>query len=167
MDKLEDNPAHVVHYAFAHRHLKEMTFEEPSLLLGAASEGRLPHILNKIWNDMNSKVPEGQRHVGEIHVEINRLIDGVIILVVMPEPRTPPEASYVAIVFQNTPQEELVTQFFTLELSYDNTYAMGVWTPDGKHGIISREKKNLEEFMEKVVDIVIGLPDELEGQSQA
>lgn len=151
----QNDQGHVMHYAFAHRHLPEMAFEEPHLLLSAAVDGRLPSILNRIWQDMISKVPEENKREGEIGVELKKLDDGILILILMPEPQIPPEAKCVALSFQESEQpEQILSKCFALELSYDNQYALGVWSADRTHGIISRLSGDLGEFLSAVKEII-------------
>jgi hypothetical protein len=150
----QHDQGHVMHYAFAHRHLTDMAFEEPQLILSAALDGRLPDILNRIWKDMNSNLSDADKREGEIGVELKKLDDGVLIVVLMPEPEIPPEAKYMALAFQQTPAQELMARCFTLELSYDNTFALGVWSPDRTHGIISRSSGDLGDFLKEVKDLI-------------
>jgi hypothetical protein len=151
----QNDQGHLMHYAFAHRHLPEMAFDEPHLILGAAVEGRLSGILNRIWRDMNASVPEANKRDGEIGVELKKLDDGVLILVLMPEPQIPPEAKFVALSFQESEDpQQILSKCFALELSYDNSYALGFWSADRTHGIISRLSGDLGEFLNAVKEII-------------
>lgn len=156
----QNDQGHVMHYAFAHRHLPDMAYEEPELILSAALDGRLPNILNRIWKDMNSNVPDENKRNGEIGVELKKLEAGILILILMPDPQIPPEAKYVALSFQQTEDQKLNAQCFALELSYDNTYALGFWSQDRTHGIISRGSGDLGEFMDELKKIIGNSPAE-------
>lgn len=151
----QDDLAHQMHYAFAHRHLPEMAFTEPQLILAAAFDGRLPTILNRIWTDMQSQLPEDKRRIGEIKTEFKQIEEGILILIYMPEPQIPPEAKVVALSFQKVEgQTEPLTHCLALELSYDNSYAIGSWSRERNHGNFGRAEGDTESFTQFVLDFI-------------
>lgn len=148
MNELDQDQGHLLHYAFAHKHLPEMAYEEPKLILGAALEGRLPTILNNIWSDMNSNIPEEMRREGQILSNLLRVDGGIMILVEMPAPKAPPEAVCVALVFKEIKGEsDPVASCFALEQSYDDSFSIGYWAPDRTHQNFGKASGEINDFV--------------------
>ena len=150
---VSQNDGHLLHYAFAHKHLPEMAYDEPKLILGAALDGRLESILNKIWTDMNANIPGSNRREGQINTELRRIEKGIIILVHMPDPQEAPEAKCMALVFRQVPDNpEPVARCYALERSYDDSYAIGHWAPDRSHANFGTASGDVSDFVNWIIE---------------
>jgi len=143
-----------VHYAFAHRILRDLALDDSVDLVGKAIAVDLGPKFATMWDDANSSVRDSDRidPVGLATYVVQRP-DYAGVLVTLPAPVEAAEAHAVMVVRGETPAD---TSYFTWEHGLDATtggpavYFCG-WNRDGQHvNHGSRQDHSIDAFVNEV-----------------
>lgn len=143
-----------VHYAFAHRILRDLALDTHVDLVGEAIGVDLGPKFAAMWDDANASVPEADRiaPVGLATYVVQRP-DYAGVLVTLPTPVEPAEAHAVMVVRGSTPAD---TSYFTWEHGLDvvtgqpTVYLCG-WNHDGAHlNHGTRADQSIDAFVSEV-----------------
>ena len=143
-----------VHYAFAHRILRDLALDDSVDLVGEAIAVDLGPKFATMWDDANASVAENDRiaPVGLATYVVQRP-DYAGVLVTLPAPVEPAEAHAVMVVRGATPAD---TSYFTWEHGLDivtggpTVYLCG-WDRGGSHvNYGTREDPSIDAFVNEV-----------------
>lgn len=143
-----------VHYAFAHRILRDLALDERLDLVGEAIAVDLGPKFATLWDDANASVPESDRIASDgLATYVVQRPDYAGVLVTLPAPVEPAEAHAVMVVRGMTPRD---ASYFTWEHAVDSAsgaptvYLCG-WDADGRHvNLGTRQDASIDGFVNEV-----------------
>lgn len=143
-----------VHYAFAHRVLRDLALDDSIDLVGEAIAVDLGPKFSRMWDDANASVAEGDRiSPNGLATYVVQRPDYAGVLVTLPPPVEPAEAHAVMVVRGATPAD---TSYFTWEHGLDITtggptvYLCG-WNRGGRHvNYGTRQDPSIDAFVNEV-----------------
>ena len=143
-----------VHYAFAHRILRDLALDDRVDLVGEAIAVDLGPKFATLWDDANAAVPESDRIAPDgLGTYVVQRPDYAGVLVTLPAPVEPAEAHAVMVVRGLTPGD---TSYFTWEQGLDEAtgapavYLCG-WAADGRHvNLGTRHDASIDGFVNEV-----------------
>ena len=143
-----------VHYAFAHRILRDLALDDRVDLVGEAIAVDLGPKLATLWDDTNAAVPESDRvDAAGLATYVVQRPDYAGVLVTLPAPVEPAEAHAVMVVRGSSPAG---SSYFTWEHGIDTmtgapaVYLCG-WDRDGHHvNHGTREDPSIDGFVSEV-----------------
>ena len=124
------------HYAFAHRSLRDIYFEQTEKLLAALSDpertGRVPEaILRKVALDIDRPEDEVLGHADGISIFRPLLGDGSLHIIGLPAPVAPLECHFVGLLHDYPGAPALL--YFTLEKGAEDESFLCRWDENGNH----------------------------------
>ncbi len=143
-----------VHYAFAHRILRDLALDTHVDLVGEAIGVDLGPKFATMWDDANASVPETDRVAPDgLATYVVQRPDYAGVLVTLPAPVEPAEAHAVMVVRGATPAD---TSYFTWEHGLDvvtgapTVYLCG-WNHDGAHvNYGTRPELSIDSFVSEI-----------------
>jgi hypothetical protein len=143
-----------VHYAFAHRILRDLALDDSVDLVGEAIEVDLGPKFATMWDDANASVPESDRIApAGLATYVVQRPDYAGVLVTLPAPVEPAEAHAVMVVRGATPDD---ASYFTWEHGLDVSTGAPVvyfcgWNRDGQHvNHGTRQDQSIDAFVNEV-----------------
>jgi hypothetical protein len=144
----------IVHYAFAHRILRDLALDDSVDLVGEAIAVDLGPKFATMWDDANASVAEGDRIApAGLATYVVQRPDYAGVLVTLPAPVEPAEAHAVMVVRGATPAD---TSYFTWEHGLDvatgtpTVYLCG-WNRGGSHvNHGTRQDTSIDAFVNEV-----------------
>jgi hypothetical protein len=143
-----------VHYAFAHRILRDLALDDSVDLVGEAIAVDLGPKFALMWDDANAAVPETDRIAPDgLATYVVQRPDYAGVLVTLPAPVEPAEAHAVMVVRGATPA---ATSYFTWEHGIDPTTGAPVvyfcaWNRGGRHvNYGTRQDASIDAFVNEV-----------------
>lgn len=143
-----------VHYAFAHRILRDLALDPRLDLVGEAIAVDLGPKFAAMWNDANASVADGEQvDPSGLATYVVQRPDYAGVLVTLPAPVQPGEAHAVMVVRGSTPAD---TSYFTWEHGVDpatgaaSVYLCG-WNRGGSHvNYGTRQDTSIDSFVNEV-----------------
>ena len=156
------------HYLFAHRILREVALDDPTLVLGVLSGSRANEFLNRLIDHVRPACREKGEEVGfdaaDLEVSGGRVGNFPCALVRMPDAVGVAEAHFVAMVLlldmrqKDAPIEKSKLRYFTLEASYaidgKKSAAFCEWTHDAHLNLGFVETPTFDAFVKLVTAAV-------------
>lgn len=152
------------HYAFAHRSLREIYFEQTEKLLAALSDpertNRLPEaILRKVALDIDRPEDEVLEHAEGIVIFRQLLGDGSLHIFGLPAPVAPLECYFVGLLHDYPGAPALL--YFTLEKGAGDESFLCRWDDSGNHlNLGNVAEPTLDAFVDAIAG---GIPRESHG----
>lgn len=126
------------HYVFAHEAVRDLFFKtKKTFAINLLSDSKLDYIKN-MWNFVGSTC-EKKNFISSSGLEIevlNLTNEKKIVILTLPKPITPPEAFFVAFLFEfeNVKFDNICSKrLLTLEKSYFNHSVVCEWNSEGTH----------------------------------